>query len=239
MTSNSTDHPNVDDTEIDKFSQLASRWWDKHSEFKPLHDINPLRVDYIEKQCGGLKGKKVLDIGCGGGILSEAMALKGASVTGIDMAESSLEVARLHLLESGLQVDYIHTTAEQYAADHPSTFDVITCLELLEHVPDPASIVNAAAKALKPDGVLVLSTINRNGKSFLLAIVGAEYILRMLPRGTHAYEKFLKPSELAAAARQAKLEINDITGMSYNPLTKSYRLGEDVDVNYLMTCFPQ
>ena len=224
MKSDTLNHTNVDRSEIEKFSQLASRWWDAESEFKPLHDINPLRMDYIESQCDGLEGKKVLDIGCGGGI---------------DMAAASLEVARLHLLESGLNIDYQKITAEQFAEDHPHTFDVITCLEMLEHVPDPASIVNAAARALKPDGTLVLSTINRNGKSFLLAIVGAEYIIRMLPRGTHEYEKFIKPSELAAAARQSKLNITDITGMSYNPLTRSYRLGQDVDVNYLMTCQPE
>ncbi len=239
MKSDTLNHTNVDRSEIEKFSQLASRWWDAESEFKPLHDINPLRVDYIESQCDGLEGKKVLDIGCGGGILAEAMSKKGAQVTGIDMAAASLEVARLHLLESGLNIDYQKITAEQFAEDHPHTFDVITCLEMLEHVPDPASIVNAAARALKPDGTLVLSTINRNGKSFLLAIVGAEYIIRMLPRGTHEYEKFIKPSELAAAARQSKLNVTDITGMSYNPLTRSYRLGQDVDVNYLMTCQPE
>lgn len=238
MNSDTFETSNVDAAEIDKFSQLASRWWDRESEFKPLHDINPLRVDYIDQQCAGLEGKKVLDIGCGGGILAEAMAAKGAQVIGIDMAEASLEVARLHLLESGLQVDYEKITAEAFANQHPDTFDVITCLEMLEHVPDPASIIAAAAKALKPGGILVLSTLNRNGKSFLLAIVGAEYIMRMLPRGTHEYAKFLKPSELAATARQAQLEVSDITGMSYNPLTKSYRLGRDVDVNYLMTCKP-
>jgi len=238
MNSDTFETSNVDAAEIDKFSQLASRWWDRESEFKPLHDINPLRVDYIDQQCAGLEGKKVLDIGCGGGILAEAMAAKGAQVIGIDMAEASLEVARLHLLESGLQVDYEKITAEAFANQHPDTFDVITCLEMLEHVPDPASIIAAAAKALKPGGTLVLSTLNRNGKSFLLAIVGAEYIMRMLPRGTHEYAKFLKPSELAATARQAQLEVSDITGMSYNPLTKSYRLGRDVDVNYLMTCKP-
>ena len=239
MKSDTLNHTNVDRSEIEKFSQLASRWWDAESEFKPLHDINPLRVDYIESQCDGLEGKKVLDIGCGGGILAEAMSKKGAQVTGIDMAAASLEVARLHLLESGLNIDYQKITAEQFAEDHPHTFDVITCLEMLEHVPDPASIVNAAARALKPDGTLVLSTINRNGKSFLLAIVGAEYIIRMLPRGTHEYEKFIKHSELAAAARQSKLNVTDIAGMSYNPLTRSYRLGQDVDVNYLMTCQPE
>lgn len=238
MTTEPMNEHNVDHTEIEKFSALASRWWDTESEFKTLHDINPLRVDYIEQQCGGLSGKKVLDIGCGGGILAEAMAAKDAEVTGIDMAEQSLEVARLHLLESGLKIDYQLITAEQFADQHEQQFDVITCLEMLEHVPDPSSIINAAASALKPDGTLVLSTLNRNAKSFLLAIVGAEYIMKMLPKGTHEYEKFLRPSELAQSARQAGLDVSDITGLSYNPLSKSYRLGRDVDVNYLMTCHP-
>lgn len=229
---------NVDAAEIEKFSALASRWWDAESEFKTLHDINPLRVDYIERQCNGLQDKKVLDIGCGGGILAEAMVVKGAEVTGIDMAELSLDVARLHLHESGLNVDYQQITAEQFAADHENQFDVITCLEMLEHVPDPGSIINAAATVLKPGGVIVLSTLNRNAKSFLLAIVGAEYIMKMLPKGTHEYQKFLKPSELAQAARFAALEVTDITGLSYNPISKNYSLGRDVDVNYLMTCSP-
>ena len=239
MNSKTEQVHNVDDAEIDKFAQLASRWWDRESEFKPLHDINPLRLSYIERQCGGLEGKKVLDIGCGGGILAEAIAQKGAEVTGIDMAEQSLAVARLHLLESGLKVDYQMITAEAFAEQHAQAFDVITCLEMLEHVPDPSSIIQAAAQALKPDGTLVLSTLNRNGKSFLLAIVGADYVLKMLPRGTHEYAKFLKPSELAQAARNVQLEVTDVTGMSYNPLTRSYKLGRDVDVNYLMTCHPQ
>ena len=227
---------NVDAAEIEKFSALASRWWDTESEFKTLHDINPLRVDYIDQQCGGLAGKKVLDIGCGGGILSEAMSTQGAEVTGIDMAELSLDVAKMHLHESGLTVDYQMITAEQFAGDHENQFDVVCCLEMLEHVPDPASIINAAAKTLKPGGTMVLSTLNRNVKSFMLAIVGAEYIMKILPKGTHEYQKFLKPSELAQAARSASLEVTDITGMSYNPLSKNYSLGRDVDVNYLMTC---
>ncbi len=227
---------NVDAAEIEKFSALASRWWDTQSEFKTLHDINPIRVDYINQQCGGLAGKKVLDIGCGGGILSEAMAAKNANVTGIDMAEQSLDVAKMHLHESGLTVDYQMITAEQFADDNEDKFDVVCCLEMLEHVPDPASIINAAAKALKPDGTLVLSTLNRNVKSYMLAVVGAEYIMKMLPKGTHEYQKFLKPSELAQAARSASLEVTDITGLSYNPISKNYSLGQDVDVNYLMTC---
>ena len=227
---------NVDAAEIEKFSALASRWWDTQSEFKTLHDINPIRVDYINQQCGGLTGKKVLDIGCGGGILSEAMAAKNADVTGIDMAEQSLDVAKMHLHESGLTVDYQMITAEQFADDNEDKFDVVCCLEMLEHVPDPASIINAAAKALKPNGTLVLSTLNRNAKSYMLAIVGAEYIMKMLPKGTHEYQKFLKPSELAQAARSASLEVTDVTGLSYNPISKNYSLGQDVDVNYLMTC---
>lgn len=236
MQSEKTDRANVDTAEIEKFSALASRWWDTESEFKTLHDINPLRIEYIERQCAGLKGKKVLDIGCGGGILSEAMATAGADVTGIDMAEMSLDVARMHLHESGLQVDYQLTTAEAFCAHHAGQFDVITCMEMLEHVPEPGSIIAAAANALKSDGTLLLSTLNRNAKSFLLAIVGAEYIMNMLPKGTHEYQKFLKPSELAQFARQNNLEVTDVTGMSYNPLLKNYSLGRDVDVNYLMSC---
>lgn len=239
MNTDSMNNENVDAAEIEKFSALASRWWDTESEFKTLHDINPLRVDYIELQCGGLKHKKVLDIGCGGGILAEAMAARGAEVTGIDMAEMSLDVARMHLHESGLSVEYQKITAEQFSAENPGQFDVVCCLEMLEHVPDPASIIQAAAQALKPDGTLVLSTLNRNPKSFLLAIVGAEYIMKMLPKGTHEYQKFLKPSELAQAARAAMLEVTDISGMSYSPLSRNYSLGRDIDVNYLMTCRPQ
>ncbi len=227
---------NVDPAEIDKFQAIASRWWDPESEFKPLHDINPLRVEYIERQAGGLEGKTVVDIGCGGGLLSEAMAARGARVTGIDLAEQSLDVARLHLHESGLEVDYRHVAAEDFAAEQPQAFDVVTCLEMLEHVPDPASIVDAAARLLKPGGTLVLSTLNRHPKAFALAIVGAEYILGMLPKGTHEYARFIKPSELAQFARIAGLEVTDVSGMSYNPLTRQYRLGRDVDVNYLMTC---
>ncbi len=227
---------NVDPAEIEKFQAIASRWWDPNSEFKPLHDINPLRLDYIEQQARGLQGRKVVDIGCGGGLLSEGMAARGAEVTGIDLAEQSLDVARLHLHESGLEVDYRHISAEDFAAQNPAAFDVVTCLEMLEHVPDPKSIVQAAATLLKPGGTLVLSTLNRHPKAFALAIVGAEYLLGMLPRGTHEYARFIKPSELAQAARNAGLRIIDISGMSYNPLTRRYRLDRDVDVNYLMTC---
>jgi 2-polyprenyl-6-hydroxyphenyl methylase/3-demethylubiquinone-9 3-methyltransferase len=227
---------NVDHAEVEKFQSIASRWWDTESEFKTLHDINPLRISYIEQQCGGLEGKKVLDIGCGGGILSEAMAAKGAIVTGIDMAELSLDVARMHLMESGLKVDYQQITAEAFCSQHPEQFDVITCMELLEHVPDPSSIINAAAQALKPDGSMALSTLNRNPKSYLLAIVGAEYIMKMLPKGTHDYNKFLKPSELARAVRESGMEVQDVSGMSYHPITRQYSLSRDVDVNYLMSC---
>lgn len=227
--------PNVDAAEIDKFQSIASRWWDPESEFRPLHEINPLRVDYIERQCGGLADRKILDIGCGGGILAEALAQRGARVTGIDMAEMSLEVARLHLGESGLDIDYQLIAAEQFADGNPGKFDIVTCLEMLEHVPDPASIVSAAARALKPDGRVVLSTLNRNPKSFALAILGAEYLLGLLPRGTHEYRRFIKPSELATALRACGLRPIDITGMTYNPLTRRYSLGRDIDVNYLMS----
>jgi 2-polyprenyl-6-hydroxyphenyl methylase/3-demethylubiquinone-9 3-methyltransferase len=232
-------HVNVDPIEIDKFQSIATRWWDPESEFKPLHEINPLRVDYIEQRTGTLTDKKVLDIGCGGGILSEAMALKGAIVTGIDMGEMALKVAKMHLHESNLEIDYQMITAEQFAQQNPGEFDIVTCLEMLEHVPDPASIVAAAARLLKPGGQLFFSTINRNPKAFVLAILGAEYILNMLPKGTHEYKKFIKPSELALAARTNQMEVLDITGMTYNPITKHYKLGRDVDVNYLMHCAQQ
>ena len=226
---------NVDPLEIDKFQSIASRWWDRESEFKPLHEINPQRVSYIEQQASGLDGKRILDVGCGGGILAEALALKGARVTGIDMAELSLKVARLHLHESGLDIDYQLSTVEAFAEQHEAQFDIVTCLEMLEHVPDPASIITSATRLLKPDGILFLSTINRNPKSFALAILGAEYVLRLLPRGTHEYKKFIKPSEIAAQLRKLGLHASDITGMSYNPVTRHYALGRDIDVNYLLT----
>lgn len=226
---------NVDPIEIDKFQSIASRWWDPQSEFRPLHEINPLRLSYIEQQAGGLDGKKVLDVGCGGGILTESLAAKGASVTGIDMAELSLEVARMHLHESKLDIDYRLSTVEAFAEQTSTRFDLVTCLELLEHVPDPASVIAAAARLLKPGGQLFLSTINRNPKAFALAILGAEYVLGLLPRGTHEYRKFIKPSEIAAQLRKSGLRVTDITGMRYNPITRSYSLGRDVDVNYLMT----
>ncbi|MCP4471238.1 MAG: bifunctional 2-polyprenyl-6-hydroxyphenol methylase/3-demethylubiquinol 3-O-methyltransferase UbiG [Gammaproteobacteria bacterium] len=226
---------NVDPDEIDKFQSIASRWWDPESEFKPLHDINPLRVRYIEDQAQELDGKQVLDVGCGGGILAEALVQKGARVTGIDVAELSLKIARLHLHESGLEVDYQLSTVEDFAADNEARFDIVTCLELLEHVPDPASVIDAAARCLKPEGMLFLSTINRNPKSFALGILGAEYILGLLPRGTHEYRKFIKPSEMATQLRANGLRVRDISGMSYNPLCDRYSLGSDIDVNYLMT----
>ena len=227
---------NVDPDEIEKFEAIASRWWDRESEFKPLHEINPLRVDYIEAHCDGLDHRKILDIGCGGGILCEALALKAANVSGIDMSGKALKVAKMHLLESKLEIDYQLSTAEDYADGHAASFDVVSCLEMLEHVPDPASVVAAAAKLLKPDGQVFFSTINRNPKSFVLAILGAEYVLNLLPKGSHEYQKFIKPSELASAARDNGLEVRDITGMTYNPLSKRYKLGKNIDVNYLMHC---
>jgi len=230
---------NVDPVEIEKFQSIASRWWDPESEFKALHDINPLRVGYIESRSGTLVDKKILDIGCGGGILAEALALKGADVTGIDMAEKSLKVAKMHLHESGLEIDYQMITAEEFAQQKAGSFDIVTCLEMLEHVPDPASIITAATGLLKPDGQLFLSTINRNPKAFVLAILGAEYILNMIPKGTHEYRKFIKPSELASAVRANQMEVLDVTGMTYNPLTKQYRLGRNLGVNYLMHCSRQ
>jgi len=228
-------HENVDAAEIDKFQSIASRWWDRESEFKPLHEINPLRVDYIERESQGLTGKSVVDIGCGGGILAEALAQRGARVTGIDMAELSLKVARLHLHESGLEVNYQLATAESFAEDNPASFDIVTCLEMLEHVPNPGSVIDAAAKLLKPGGLLFLSTINRNPKSFALGILGAEYLLGMLPRGTHEYRKFIKPSEIAAQLRANRMRLRDLRGLTYNPLNGHYQLAQDIDVNYLVT----
>ncbi len=225
---------NMDPNEIAKFEALASRWWDPNSEFKPLHDINPLRLDYIDRQAG-LAGKKVLDVGCGGGILAEAMASRGAEVTGIDLGEAPLSVAELHLLESGESVEYRRIAAEDLAEEMPEHFDIVTCMEMLEHVPDPSSIIRACSRLVKPEGHVFFSTLNRNPKSFLLAIVGAEYILGMLPKGTHEYAKFIRPSELDHWARQAGLETVDVTGMTYNPLSRRYRLGRDIDVNYLVT----
>jgi len=226
--------PNVDQQELEKFNVLASRWWDKDSEFKPLHDINPLRLDYIDRLTDGLAGKTVLDVGCGGGILSESMAQRGANVMGIDMADAPLNVAKLHLYESELDIDYQQITAEELSEKRSASFDVITIMEMLEHVPNPASVVAACHHLIKPGGHLFFSTINRNPKSYLFAIIGAEYILRLLPKGTHEYAKLIQPAELAQWVRIAGGEIKDITGMSYNPFTKHYSLGKDVSINYLL-----
>lgn len=231
----STTTQNVDPAEIAKFSELAHKWWDKTSEFKPLHDINPLRLAYVDK-LAHINGKKVLDVGCGGGILAEAMCKAGAQVSAIDMAEASLNVARLHALESELEIDYLQISAEEYADQNESSFDVVTCLEMLEHVPDPASVVQSCARLVKPGGYVFFSTINRNPKAWLFAIAGAEHILRLLPKGTHEFKRFLRPSELGAFARRAGLELQDISGMGYNPLTRQYSLNKDLDVNYLMAC---
>ena len=224
---------NVDQAEIAKFEELASRWWDPTGEFKPLHDMNPVRIDYI-KSYTDLAGKRVLDVGCGGGILSEAMARLGADVTGIDMGEAPLAVAKMHLKESGVDVDYQQITIEELADQQDlEKFDVITCLEMLEHVPDPSSVVNACSKLLKPEGELIFSTINRNPKAWAFAIVGAEYLLHLLPQGTHDYDKFIKPSELESWVRNSGLQMRDLTGMHYNPLNKLFSLVDDVSINYL------
>ena len=225
---------NVDHGEIAKFEKLASRWWDPNSEFKPLHDINPLRAGWIDEHAD-VAGKSVIDVGCGGGLLCEALAHRGASVTGIDMGEAPLAVARLHQLESGVEVDYLQSTAESLAAERPGAFSVVTCLEMLEHVPDPSAVIQACADLCEPGGDLFFSTINRNPKSFLFAIVGAEYVLNMLPRGTHEYDKLIKPSELARWIRKAGLQMQETMGMTYNPISKRYRLTpRDVSVNYLI-----
>jgi 2-polyprenyl-6-hydroxyphenyl methylase/3-demethylubiquinone-9 3-methyltransferase len=226
---------NVDPAELQKFSDLAHRWWDPAGEFRPLHDINPLRLDWIDRHAG-LAGKRVLDVGCGGGILAESMALRGASVTGIDLSEKALRVAQLHLLESGNAVQYEHASVEDYAARYPGAFDVVTCMELLEHLPDPAAMVRGCAQLVRPGGQVFFSTLNRNPKSYLFAVVGAEYVLGLLPKGTHDYLRFIKPSELARFCRDAGLRVDEMTGMTYNPLTKVYRLERDCDVNYLLRC---
>ena len=225
---------NVDYNEIQKFEEIAHRWWDAESEFKPLHQINPLRLNYIDQLSGGLSGKKVIDIGCGGGILSESVAIRGANVTGIDRGETPLSVAQLHSLESGEEISYEQRTAEDMAASAAGQFDVVTCMEMLEHVPDPAAIIHACSLLVKPDGHIFFSTINRNPKSFALMIVGAEYLLKMLPKGTHEYGKFIRPSELERWGRESGLRLQNIKGMTYNPITQQYKLGSDVDVNYLM-----
>ena len=224
---------NVDQSEIDKFSALAHRWWDPNSEFKPLHAINPLRLNWM-KTFVNLEGKKVVDIGCGGGILAESIAQSGADTTGIDLSEKALKVAELHALEVGASLTYRSISAEALAKEEPEQYDVVTCMEMLEHVPDPASVVRACAKLCKPGGTLFFSTLNRNPKSYLFAIIGAEYILKLLPRGTHEYAKFIKPSELVAFTRNAGLEMIGIKGLAYNPITQIYSLNEDVDVNYMI-----
>lgn len=224
---------NVDPRELEKFSELAHRWWDPQAEFRPLHEINPLRLGHIDRTAG-LAGSRVLDVGCGGGILAEGMAARGALVTGIDLAEKPLAVARLHLMESGLSVDYRLVSAEALAREMPGKFDVVTCMELLEHVPDPAATVRACGALARPDGHVFFATINRNLKAYLLAVIGAEYMLRLLPRGTHDYARFIKPSELAAMCRPAGLSVAELTGMTYNPLTRVYALGRDTDVNYIL-----
>ena len=224
---------NADQAELDKFGELAHRWWDPNSEFKPLHDINPLRIDWID-QAISLAGKRILDVGCGGGLLSEGMAVRGANVTGIDLSEKPLSVARLHLLETGQKVDYRKISVEALAEEMPGSFDAVTCLEMLEHVPNPSSVITACARLVKPGGQVFLSTLNRNPKSYLFAVIGAEYVLQMLPKGTHDYARFIKPSELARWAKMANLEPEELVGMSYNPLTQTYSLGKDTSVNYLM-----
>ena len=224
---------NADDLELQKFGDLAHKWWDINSEFKPLHEINPLRLNWIDG-LAPLKGKRVLDVGCGGGILSESMYFKGATVTGIDLGEKALKVAKLHQLESGAKVDYQYIAVEQLASLQPASFDVVTCMEMLEHVPDPASIVAACAALVKPNGTVFFSTINRNAKSYLYAVIGAEYVLNMLPKGTHDYAKFIKPSELARMIRTSGLDVQATAGMTYNPITKIYALSGEVSVNYMV-----
>ena len=224
---------NVDPSEIRKFESIAHRWWDPESEFKPLHAINPLRLNYIDDRAH-LKNKRVLDVGCGGGILAESMARRGAKVTGIDLGEGPLSVASLHALDSQVEVDYQQIAVEALAERETGQYDVVTCMEMLEHVPAPESVIRACAQLVKPGGNVFFSTINRNPKAFMLAVIGAEYLLSMLPRGTHEYAKFIRPSELEYAARQAQLSLKDISGMTYNPIFQSYRLGKDIDVNYLM-----
>lgn len=224
---------NADPNELDKFSQLAHRWWDPDSDFKPLHEINPLRLEWIDRHAG-ISGQRVLDVGCGGGILSESMAQRGALVTGIDLSDKALGVARLHLLESGNTVDYQKISAEELADQSAGRFDMVTCMEMLEHVPNPASTIAACAALVKPGGHVFFSTINRNAKAYLLAVIGAEYLLKMLPKGTHNYAKFIKPSELSRWAKSVRLEPDELIGMSYNPINRRYSLGRDTDVNYLM-----
>jgi 2-polyprenyl-6-hydroxyphenyl methylase/3-demethylubiquinone-9 3-methyltransferase len=233
IESNHDEQVNADHLELQKFGEIAHKWWDKNSEFKPLHELNPLRLAWIEG-IADLKGKRVLDVGCGGGILSESMFFQGASVVGIDLGEKALKVAKLHQLESGAKVDYQYIAVEQLAAEQSASFDVVTCMEMLEHVPDPASIVAACAQLVKPGGSVFFSTINRNPKAYLFAVIGAEYLMNLLPKGTHDYAKFIKPSELSSWARQADLNVSGMRGISYNPIAQHYSLGDDVSVNYMI-----
>ncbi|PHS71115.1 MAG: bifunctional 3-demethylubiquinol 3-O-methyltransferase/2-polyprenyl-6-hydroxyphenol methylase [Methylophaga sp.] len=230
-----TTHPNVDPIEVAKFEALANGWWDPEGESKPLHEINPLRLGYIKSRCK-LKDSLIIDVGCGGGILSEALATSGAIVTGIDMGEMPLSIAKLHALEAELTIDYQQITAEQKAQQSAGKYDMVTCMEMLEHVPDPISVINACAQLVKPGGDIFFSTLNRHPKAYLVAVLGAEYIMKILPKGTHDYKRFIRPSEMARWCRQAGLEVCDITGMSYNPLNKTFKLSDDVKVNYLMHC---
>ncbi|MBC5830223.1 bifunctional 2-polyprenyl-6-hydroxyphenol methylase/3-demethylubiquinol 3-O-methyltransferase UbiG [Vibrio metschnikovii] len=225
---------NVDPNEIQKFADMASRWWDLNGEFKPLHQINPLRLNYVLDNANGLFDKTVLDVGCGGGILAESMAREGATVTGLDMGKEPLEVARLHALETGTTLTYLQSTVEDHAQQYPHHYDVVTCMEMLEHVPDPLSVVKACARLVKPGGHVFFSTLNRNIKSYLFAIVGAEQLLKIVPKGTHDHSKFIRPSELLRMIDQTALQEQGITGLHYNPLTDSYRLGKNVDVNYII-----
>lgn len=239
MTTSNPHHDpghNVDPAEQDKFARIASQWWDPEGDFKPLHDLNPARLKYIQDCAGDLKGLRVVDVGCGGGLLSEAMAACGADVVGIDVTDKALGVARLHLHESGHEIDYRLVTAEQLAVEESGSFDLVTCLEMLEHVPDPAAVIQACAELVKPGGHCVFSTLNRNPLSYMAAVVGAEYVLGLLPRGTHDYQRFIKPSELAAWVRHSGLSVSDIRGMHYNPLLGSVRIGGPVAVNYLLHC---
>jgi len=234
MNTQNNSQTNFDKDELAKFEALAYRWWDTESEFKPLHEINPLRLNFIDQHAGGLAGKNVLDIGCGGGILTESMAKKGATVKGIDLGEAPLAVAKLHAKEENLDLEYQSISAEDIAQQEPNIYDVVTCMEMLEHVPDPSSVVSACATLVKPGGHVFFSTINRNPKAFLFAIVGAEYVLNLLPKGTHHYEKFIRPSELDRWIRQADLHTNEIIGMTYNPILKNYKLAPDTSVNYIV-----
>lgn len=233
-----TKDTNVDPQEVAKFEAMATRWWDKEGEFKPLHDLNPARLAYIKQRSNGLAGKQVLDVGCGGGILSESMAHEGAEVTGIDMGDANLTIAKMHLFESGEKVNYQKITVEELAEQKAGHYDVVTCMEMLEHVPDPGSIINACKKLVKPDGHVFFSTVNRNAKSYAMAIIGAEYILQLLPKGTHDFKKFIRPAELDQWIRQAELKTLHISGMTYNPLTGHCVLGDDVDINYLLHARP-